>query len=183
MREVRIVHYRHRYEADMARGFLDEADIPCRLVSDDAAGGIAYLGGLAGAWVIVAEADAGAAVDVLESAGMRTGPEKPSGPAVDLALRADALTPVARSELDDLTSALEKAHKDEFKFFVRCLLGVTPAAVIPLVGLALKGEVALIALLCVLVVFSEGWKAVKANREVKRLEQALARLEEDTREA
>lgn len=182
MSEVRIVHYRHRYEADMARGFLDEADIPCRLLSDDAAGGMAYIGGLAGAWVIVADVDAEAAVAVLDSAGMRVGSERPSGPAVDLARRSDVLSPVARAELGDLTRALEKAQKDEFKYFVRCILGVTPAAVIPLVGLALRGEVALIALLCVLVVFSEGWKAVTAGREVKRLERALARLDEETRE-
>ncbi|HKJ00892.1 MAG TPA: hypothetical protein VJ997_00515 [Longimicrobiales bacterium] len=182
MNEVRIVHYRHRYEADMARGFLDEADIPSRLVSDNAAGGVPYIGGLAGAWVVVAGENAQAAVEILESAGMQVGPEEPSGPAVDLARRADTLAPVARAELEDLTRALEKAEKDELKYFVRAALGVTPAAVIPLVGLALGGEVALIALLCVLVVFSEGWKAMKASRRVKQLELALARLDEETRE-
>lgn len=181
MADVRIVHYKHRYEADMARGFLDDAGIPCSLASDSAAGGVSYIGGLAGAWVIVGDADAEAAVEVLEDAGMR-GPEQPSGPAADLALRADTLPPVERSEAEDLTEALEAAQKAEFKYFVRCVLGVSPAALIPLVGLAAQGEIALIALLTFLVVFTEGWKAVKSSREVKRLERALAKLEEETRE-
>ena len=181
-RAVRIAHYQHRYEADMARGFLDDADIPCSLLSDDAAGGISYIGGLAGAWVIVGEADAEAAVEVLTGAGMPVGPLAPSGPAVELARRADALPPLERSDAQDLTQALEAAQKAEFKYFVRCLLGVAPAAFIPLVGLAARGETALLALLTVLVVFTEGWKAIKSSREVKRLERALARLEEETRE-
>jgi len=182
MSEARIAHFRHRYEADMARGFLDDAGIPCRLLSDDAAGGVAYIGGLAGAWVIVPEVEVEAALDVLESAGMQLGPEEPSGPAAELARRVDSLPPIARSDLDDLTHALEKARKDEFRHFIWCVLGGTPAAVIPLVGLAARGEAALIAVLMVLVFLSEGWKTLKAGREVKRLEAALARLDEETRE-
>ncbi|HSG09380.1 MAG TPA: DUF2007 domain-containing protein [Longimicrobiales bacterium] len=182
MSEARIAHFRHRYQADMARGFLDDAGIPCRLLSDDAAGGVAYIGGLAGAWVIVAEENADAAVEVLGSAGMQLGPEEPSGPAAELARRADTLPPVARSDLDDLTHALEKAHKSELRHFLGCLLGATPAAIIPLVGLAARGEMALIALLTVLIVLSEGRKAVKASREVKRLEAALVQLDDDTRD-
>ena len=181
MSEVRIAHYWHRYEADMARGFLDEAGIPCRLLSDDAAGGVSYIGGLAGASVIVAEVHAEEAAQVLESAGMQLGYGEESGPAVELAQRAEALPPVARADLDDLTHALKAAQKKEFRHYVGCLLGVTPAALIPVVGLAMKGEVALMVLLSVLVCFSEGWKAVKFSREVKRIEAALATLEEETR--
>lgn len=181
MSEVRIAHYWHRYEADMARGFLEEADIPCRLLSDDAAGGVSYVGGLAGAWVIVADVHAEEAGRVLESAGMHLGHGEPSGPAVELARRADSLPPVARAELDDLTHALKQARDKEFKHYVRCLLGVSPAALIPVVGLAMRGEVALLVLLSVLVCFSEGWKAVKTSRVVRRLEAALATLEEETR--
>jgi hypothetical protein len=182
MSEVRVAHFRYRHEADMARGFLDDADIPCRLISDDAAGGAAYLGGLAGAWVLVREEHGQGALEVLESAGMLTALQEPTGPAADLARRADALPPVPRSELDDLTRALEKARKDEFKYFVLCLLGVSPAAVIPLAGLVVQEEIALFLLLAVLVVLSEGWKGIKAGREVKRLEAALASLEEETRD-
>lgn len=182
MSEARIAHFRYRHEADMARGFLDEADIPCRLLSDDAGGGAIYIGGLAGAWVIVAGAHAEAATEVLESAGMQLGPEEPSGPAAELARRADTLPPVARSDLDDLTHALEKAQKSEFRHFLGCVLGATPAAIIPLVGLALGGETALIALLAVLIVLSEGRKALRAGREVKRLEAVLVQLDEETRD-
>lgn len=166
----------------MARGFLDEADIPCRLVSDDAGGGASYVGGLAGAWVIVSEVDAEAAVEVLSSAGMQLGSDEPSGPAVELARRADSLTPVGRSDLGDINQALEKAQKDEFKHWVLCLFGVSPAAVIPALGLMAGGEMALLAILSVLVFLSEAWKAVRSGREVKRWHGALVQLEEETRE-
>lgn len=93
MSEVRVAYFRHRYEADMARGFLDDADTPCRLISDNAAGGVAYVGGLAGAWILVGEANAEAAVDVLESAGMLTTLETPAGPAAERQLRLRSNTP------------------------------------------------------------------------------------------
>lgn len=179
---TRIAYYRHRYQADLARGFLDDADIPCQLLSDDTAGGVSYIGGLAGAWVIVGDEDAERAREVLDGAGMLVDPEAASsGPAVELARRADTLPPVARSDLDDLTRALDRARKDEFRYFLRSVLGLSPAAVIPFIGLAREGRIALVGLLMVLVFVTEGWKGIKMGREVKRLEGALARLEEETR--
>jgi hypothetical protein len=64
------------------------------------------------------------------------------------------------------------------RHFIRCMLGVTPAAAIPVVGLALEGNVALLALLCVMVTFVEGWRWIRAGRLAKRLERELAILEE-----
>ena len=132
MAETRLAHFDRHWEAELARGYLEDAGIPSRLVSDNLAGGQLYMGNLAGASLLVA------------------------------------------------SERLEAARKAEVRHFIRCMLGVTPTAVIPIVGLALKGKVALLALLCVLVVLVEGWQWIRAGRLVKQLGEELVRLDEDT---
>ena len=187
MPESLLAHFAHHWEAEMARGYLEEAHIPSRLISDNLAGGHFYMGSVAGASLLVATAKLEAARKVLGDAGVLE-------PAADAAEPGDAeggdgdeshalaerpLTPVARADREDLTERLRVARKAEVRHFIRCMLGMTPTAVIPVVGLALEGNVALIALLCVLVVFVEGWRWIRAGKLVKRLQAELARLEEE----
>lgn len=174
MSEIRIAHFQHHWEGEFARGFLEEAGVPSRLVSDHAAGGSPYLGSMAGASLLVPEEATERAREVLEAAGV-LGTREEARPA----LLERPLPPVLRADAADLTEQLRKARKSEVRHGVFTLMGVTPAAVVPLVGLALEGNVALVALLCVLVVFVEGWQWIKAGREVARLEAALAELEEE----
>lgn len=175
MPDTFLAHFSHRWEAEFAQGFLDDAGVPSRLVSDDAAGGSPYMGGLAGATLFVAPAHAEEARAALESAGLL----RPAGEAPPVPLAERPLPPVLRAEAADIEERLRRARKAEMRHVVFMFLGITPAAVVPLVGLALEGNVALMALLCVLVVFVEGWRWIRAGREVQRLEDALARLEEE----
>jgi len=174
MPEVRIAHFQHYWEAELARGYLDEAGLPCRLVSDNVAGGVSYLGGLAGASLLVAEEVEEPARAVLESAGILGGGEDGPVPLVER-----ELPPALRAEVADLEERLRRLRKEQSRHLLWMALGVTPAAAIPLVGLALEGNVGLMAVLCVLVVFVEGARWMKAADEARRLERWRAEIEEE----
>ncbi|MGD8318919.1 MAG: DUF2007 domain-containing protein [Gemmatimonadota bacterium] len=178
MSETLLAHFKHGWEAEFARGFLDEAGIPCRVFSDAQAGGHPYAGGLAGASLSVAEFDAARAHAVLEDAGvLGPGGVLQEGGGAASASTSGPLPPVLQADLDDVNRQLRRARRKEMGHFVRSMLGITPAALIPIVGLALRGEVALVALVCVSVVFVEGWRWIQAGREVRRLEDMLTKLE------
>jgi hypothetical protein len=148
------------------------------------------MGSVSGASLFVAPEQLEEARGILVAAGVldgepgpagATGPADAGGPpssgrAAPPALR--PLSPVQQADRQDLTERLEAARKAEVRHFIRCMLGVTPTEVIPIVGLALEGNVALLALLCVLVTLVEGWRWIRSGRLVKRLQGELARLEE-----
>lgn len=192
MSEVILAHFRHRWEADLAQGYLEDAGVPSRIVSDGAAGGQPYVGGLAGASVRVSPLEEQRARLVLERAGVLEGGSggddgvgddgAAGGPGALAGTRASParrLSPLQRAERRDLEERLKAARKAEVRHFIRCMLGVTPTAVIPIVGLALEGNVALLALLCVLIVLVEGWRWIAAGRQAQQIQLALVRLEED----
>ncbi len=180
MPETRLAHFDHHWEAEMARGYLDDAGLPSRLVSDNLAGGYTYVGSVSGASLLIAAELFDEARRVLTSAGvLHPAPEE--GDALSTEVRpgpaptaTPPLAPLQEADRRDLTERLTAARKAEVRHFIRCMLGVTPAAVIPVVGLALEGNVALLALLCVLVTLVEGWRWIRAGRLVKRLEGELA---------
>lgn len=178
MSETLLARFNHHWEAEMARGYLEDAGVPSRLISDNLAGGYTYMGNLSGASLLVATERAEEAYHILADAGLVEPPEgagdaadDPSGP------EEKAIPPALRAERDDVVEELLTARKAEMRHLVWCMIGITPAAVIPFVGLALEGNVALMALLCVLVVFVEGWRWIRAGRRVKALEAELARLD------
>lgn len=177
MSETTVAHFRMRWQAEFAQGFLEDAGVPSRIVADQAAGGPMYMGELAGASLLVAEREAADARTVLESAGVLEPDASPGGESG--ALR-EGLTPVERADLDDLTERLRAVRKEELKHGAYALLGFTPAALIPLVGLALEGSVGLMVLLCVLVVFVEGYRWIRAGREAEWLDTAIRELKEGT---
>lgn len=178
MSETLLASFVQHWEAELARGYLEDAGVPSRLISDNLAGGHTYMGGLSGASLLVAAERAEEAYQVLASAGLvaPVGDDGPTPASPPL-----PLPPAERAERDDILEALAAARKAETRHALWCMLGVTPAAVIPLVGLALEGNVALMAVLCGLVVLVEGWRWVAASRKVRGLEVALADVEERAR--
>lgn len=195
MPETRLAHFEHHWEAELAQGYLDDAGVPSRLASDNLAGGHTYMGSVSGASLFVAPGQLDEACRVLASAGvLQPGSGRGPGEGDGVGDAAEAhgtggaagaalpgarpLSPLHLAEKWDLEERLQAARKAEVRHFIRCMLGVTPTAVIPIVGLALEGEVALLALLCVLVVLVEGWRWIRAGRVVKEIQAGLARLEE-----
>lgn len=175
MLETRLAHFDHHWEAELARGYLEDAGVPSRLASDNLAGGHAYVGSVAGASLFVAPEQLDEALRILRSAGVLEAGSGSSGGGRLPAAR--TLSPLQAAEKLDLEERLEATRKAEVRHFIRCMLGVTPTAVIPVVGLALEGSVALLALLCVLVSLVEGWRWIRAGKESRRLGAALAALE------
>lgn len=186
MPESRLARFDHHWEAELAQGYLEDAGVPSRLASDNLAGGHTYMGSVSGASLFVAPEQLNEARGILVAAGvleMEPG-EAVSGldpPGSDRAPLPSMrpLSPVQQADRLDVSERLEAARKAEVRHFIRCMLGVTPTAVIPIVGLALEGNVALLALLCVLVTLVEGWRWIRSGRLVKRLQGELAQLDEE----
>jgi hypothetical protein len=180
MPESTIARFASRWEAEFAQGFLEDAGVPSRIADDSFGIGHAYVGGLAGASLVVAAERSAEARGLLEAAGVLETPQDLIDAPPPLADR--PLPPVLRADFDDLTEQLRLARKAETRHAVSCVFGVTPAALVPLAGLVMEGNVALIVVLGVLVVFWEGWRWIEASKTVRRLESALAELDEETRE-
>jgi methyltransferase (TIGR00027 family) len=98
-----------------------------------------------------------------------TGPEE-SEPASSL---------IRRLELEDLEHRLDTVHRKEKRHLTWLVLGLSPAAAIPALGLLLEGRTGLLLLLLVLVAVSQlvSWNI--AAREAERLENELHRLREE----
>ena len=185
MPETRLARFDHHWEAELAQGYLEDAGLPSRLASDNLAGGHTYMGSVSGASLFVAPEQLNEARGILVAAGvLEMEPGAPAAGALEpgRAVAERPLSPVRQADQLDLTERLQAARKAEVRHFIRCMLGVTPTAVIPVVGLALEGNVALLALLCVLVTLVEGWRWIRSGRLVKQLQGELARLEEDEAE-
>jgi hypothetical protein len=173
--EKRLAHFLHRWEAEFAQGFLEDAGIPGRVVDDGLVGTSAYTGDHSGMSLFVTIDDEKRARETLEAAGVLESPEAVRKRGLPLVER--ELPPVLRADAEDLTQRLRLARRKETRHGIYALLGFTPAALIPFVGLFLEGNLGLVAVLFVLVVFVEGWKWIRAGKEVKQLEALLQALE------
>jgi hypothetical protein len=76
----------------------------------------------------------------------------------------------------DLDRDLKKRRRQRFWHWIWTLLGVSPAALLPLVGLVEQGVVAPIVVLVVGVTGMEWWRAVRAGKDVYALELRLWEL-------
>ena len=175
MSETVLAHFPHLWEAEFAQGFLEDAGVPSRVVGDGPAGGIPYVGGLSGASLVVSSSRAEEATAILEMAGVL---KERGALTPDPEDRLAHLSPAAKADHRDLTEQLAAARKAELKHGIRTVLGVSPAAVIPLVGLALEENIFLVAVLCVLVVMVEGWRWIQAGKRGREIRIRLAALEE-----
>jgi len=85
---------------------------------------------------------------------------------------------IIASEVKDLEQELAVARRKANWHFVWTVLGVSPAAMIPALGLIREGSMGLLVLLAVLVTISQGYLGAKASRKAGDLEATLERLRE-----
>ncbi len=78
--------------------------------------------------------------------------------------------------LEELEGRLQAAHRREKRHLLWVVLGLSPAAVIPALGLLSEGSFGLFILLVVLVTASQLISWNLAAREAERLEKELSRL-------
>jgi phosphoribosyl-dephospho-CoA transferase len=86
----------------------------------------------------------------------------------------DALT---AADAEDLRRRLTAANRRKTWHGVCLAMGMSPAAVIPFIGLALEGSVGLARLLAVAVAAVEGYQWARARRDVTRLHALLTQAE------
>lgn len=79
-------------------------------------------------------------------------------------------------EREDLEARLGVVRRKERRHLLWTVLGVSPGAVIPALGLLREGNTALLLLLSGLVVVSQGYSWARAAREAERLEKQLQSL-------
>jgi len=83
------------------------------------------------------------------------------------------------SEVEDLEQELRAVQRKVRRHFVWTFLGLSPAALIPAIGLFREGSFGLLILLVVLVTISQGYLGGKAARKASRLKKALNRRREE----
>ena len=72
---------------------------------------------------------------------------------------------------------LEDAQRKSRRHLRWALLGLSPAALIPFVGLLAEGSFGLIVVLVVLVLLVEGWRYLQAEKKASRLRAVVKLLE------
>ena len=85
---------------------------------------------------------------------------------------------LVQSELEDLKRELRVVQKTERWHFVWAMTGISPAALIPMIGLFHEGSFGVLLLLAVLVTISQFYLGGKAATRAHRLTQAIDRLRE-----
>lgn len=81
-------------------------------------------------------------------------------------------------EKDDLAARLRIVRRKEKRHLLWTILGFSPGAAIPALGLMREGSTGLLLLLGGLVVVVQGYSWNKAAREAEKLEKQLLRLSE-----
>lgn len=85
--------------------------------------------------------------------------------------------PLASADLGDALRELEVAERKAGRHLMWAVLGLSPAALIPFAGLLAEGSFGLILVLITLVFFIEGWRYLRASKEVSRLREVVLKLE------
>lgn len=86
-------------------------------------------------------------------------------------------TAIASADLTDALRELDDAQRRSKRHLMWALLGLSPAALIPFMGLLAEGSFGLIVVLVVLVLLVEGWRYVRAEKEASRLRAVVKLLE------
>ena len=89
-------------------------------------------------------------------------------------LAADAA--VTSSDLEDARGALADAEKRAGRHLLWAANGLSPAALVPFVGLLLEGSVGLVVVLLFLVFLIESWLYLRATSEAQRQRAVVERL-------
>jgi hypothetical protein len=85
-----------------------------------------------------------------------------------------------RIELEELEQRLRVVHRKERRHLLWMVLGISPTAILPSLGLLLEGRIGLLLLLSGLVAVSQAYAWVKASREAERLEKVHRKLLEES---
>ena len=89
-----------------------------------------------------------------------------------------ASSAIRATEMKELEEELRGVRRKANWHFVWTLLGVSPGAIIPALGLMGEGSRGMLILLGVAVTISQGYMGAKASTRAKELETALERLKE-----
>ena len=82
-------------------------------------------------------------------------------------------------EIEVLEENLRSVQRREKRHLLWMVLGISPAAVLPALGLLREGNIGLLLLLGVLVTGSEWFAWIRASHEAERLERKLRELREE----
>lgn len=85
-------------------------------------------------------------------------------------------TAVEAAVAEDLVRRLQAVRKKKDRHLFWAVVGITPAALIPAVGLLMEGNTGLVVVLLVLVLLGQAYGWVKAVLEAKELEEAIRQL-------
>ena len=105
-----------------------------------------------------------------------TGAMSPSERATTVPPRPRERLSLARADLADARERLDGAERKAARHLAWALLGLSPAALVPFLGLLVEGNLTLLAVLLVTVPFVEGWRYRRAKREADRLQMLVNRL-------
>jgi hypothetical protein len=89
-----------------------------------------------------------------------------------------ASSAIRATEMKELEEELRGVRRKANWHFVWTLLGVSPGAIIPALGLMGEGSRGMLILLGVAVTISQGYMGAKASTRAKELETAIERLKE-----
>ena len=88
-------------------------------------------------------------------------------------------TSILRAEIVDLSEDLSNTERRHRRHFFWTLLGFSPTAVIPAVGIALGQATIPLGVLILLLVGREAWKTVTTGRDARRLRSQIADREDE----
>mgnify|MGYP006293596969 CR=1 FL=1 len=97
-----------------------------------------------------------------------------SAPADDGA--GDLYAVVLRQELQDARVELEEAEARERRHWTVAVFGASPSVIVVALGLLATGSRIALVVFCFVVALVEGWRAVRAGNEARRLEERLAEI-------
>lgn len=100
----------------------------------------------------------------------------PDPEASDLCESPNGSSILLQSQIEELERELRAARKKGRRHFVWALVGVSPAALIPAIGLFREGSFGLLVLLALLVTTSQFLLGINASGKAARLEKALESL-------
>ena len=83
-----------------------------------------------------------------------------------------------RLEIEELEERLLVVHRKEKRHLLWMVLGISPAATLPFLGLLVQGKIGLLFLLSALVAVSQAYSWTRASREAERLEKIHRELME-----
>lgn len=84
---------------------------------------------------------------------------------------------VCEADLADLHDELEQARRRRRRHFIWAVVGFSPSAILPVVGIIAGGPVLLLGGLILALVGLEGVRAFRASQNVGRIKEAIALLE------